>query len=67
MRDHLLSDDQLQELVRLQSYYPYRYVFGVVRKDTGVFEAWCKPTRHAMHRLARDGHTVVQLTRGVAS
>ena len=67
MNNPLLSDDQIRELTRLKSHYPYRYVFGVIRKDTGMFEAWCKPTRHAMHRLSREGHTVIQLTRGVTS
>ena len=49
-----LSSEQQEELRRLSRYYPYRVVFGVVYNNTGKFEAWAKPTRHAANRLAWD-------------
>lgn len=52
-----LTQEQLKELQRLKAYFPYRIVFGVLRKS-GEFEAWAKPTKHAANKLAREGHTV---------
>ena len=52
-----MTNEQLAELKRLKEYYPYRIVFGVLRK-TGEFEAWAKTTMHSANKLAREGHIV---------
>ena len=53
-----LTAENIAELTRIKAYFPYRIVFGVVRADTGAFEAWAKTTMHAANRLAREGHAV---------
>lgn len=53
----MLNQSQLAELQRLKQYFPYRIVFGVLKKD-GTFEAWAKTTKHVANRLAREGHQV---------
>lgn len=53
-----LTDAQRAELATLKAHFPYRIVFGVIRKDTGAFEAWCKTTMHSANCLARKGHNV---------
>lgn len=58
-----LTPAQTAELSRLKDYFPYRIVFAVIDKDTGAFEAWCKPTMHTANRLARLGHQVAVFTR----
>lgn len=57
----MLTEKQNAELVRIKGYFPYRIVFGVVRKDTGEFEAYAKTTMHTANRLAREGHAVYVL------
>lgn len=59
--DMNLSDQQVVEMRRMKSYFPYRIVFGVFDKDTGEFSVWAKPTKHAMNRLVREGHAVFTL------
>lgn len=59
-----LTPEQIAELARLKDYFPYRIVFAVIYKDTGVFEAWCKTTMHTANRLAREGHQVGIFQRG---
>lgn len=54
---HPLSGEQLAELQRLKSYFPFRIVFGVLKAD-GTFEAHARATRHTANKLARDGHQV---------
>lgn len=53
----MLTQSQIQELQRIKAYFPYRIVFGVIKKD-GTFEVWAKTTKHAANRLAREGHQV---------
>lgn len=53
-----MNEQQVAELKRLKTYFPYRIVFGVIDKDTGAFEAWAKSTMHTPNRLAREGHQV---------
>lgn len=57
--EDILTKEQTEELARLKAHFPYRIVFGVIRKDTGAFEAWCKPTMAVANRLVREGHTVL--------
>ena len=57
-----LNAQQVAEMQRMKSYFPYRIVFGVIDKDTGQFEVWAKPTMHAANRLVREGHAVFMLT-----
>jgi hypothetical protein len=54
----MLTQKQLAELQRIKQYYPYRVVFGVINKDTGEFQTWCKTTKHIANKLAREGHQV---------
>lgn len=56
-----LTEAQIAEMRRTKQYFPYRIVFGVFDKDTGEFSVWAKPTKHAMNRLAREGHAVFTL------
>lgn len=53
-----LNDAQIAEIRRVKSYFPYRIVFGVINKDTGVFLTYAKTTRHTMNKLIREGHYV---------
>ena len=57
-----LTPAQVSELRRLKAYFPFRIVFGVINKDSGEFEAWAKPTKHAANRLARAGHHVFMMS-----
>lgn len=56
-----LTDSQIEELQRLKDYFPYRIIFGVIDKDTGEFEAWCKTTNHVLNRKLRECHSVFTL------
>lgn len=53
-----LTKEQKEELAKLKEHFPYRIVFGVIRKDTGEFQAWCKTTMASANCLARKGHNV---------
>jgi hypothetical protein len=52
-----LTQEQAEEMKRVKGWFPYRIVFGVLRK-TGEFEVWAKPTMHAANKLNREGHTI---------
>jgi hypothetical protein len=54
----MLTPQQTAELQRLKAYFPFRVVFGVIRKD-GTFESYAKTTMHTANKLAREGHTVM--------
>ena len=56
-----LSEQQVAEMRRMKSYFPYRIVFGVFDKDSGDFFVYSKTTKHTMNRLVREGHAVFTL------
>jgi len=51
------TQSQIDELVRLKQYFPYRIIFGVLKKD-GAFETYAAKTKHAMNRALRSGDAV---------
>lgn len=55
-----MTPEQVKELERLKSYFPYRIVFGAVSPE-GVFEAYCKTTMHTANNLVRKGYQVFVL------
>ncbi len=61
--ENILTKEQTEELARLKAHFPYRIVFGVIRKDTGAFEARARSTMTVANRLAREGHTVLVFRR----
>lgn len=58
-----LNQNQIDELVRLKAYFPYRIVFGIIDKDTGGFEAQVRTTKAAMNNAMRKGHRVFMLSK----
>jgi hypothetical protein len=53
-----LTDEQKAELSRLKQFYPFRIVYGVVDKNSGVFSLFASYTRRGMMKAVRDGHAV---------
>ena len=56
-----MDESQISELARLKAYFPFRIVFGVIRTDTGEFEAHTCRTMARAKRLVREGHRVYVL------
>jgi len=57
----LLTSEQRQELARLQAYYPYRIIYGMIDKDSGEFFASAVISMRIPNKMAREGHKVFVL------
>ena len=53
-----LTANQQEEIQRLKRYFPYRLIFTVVDKDTGVWEAHPVQDMRIPNKLTREGHQV---------
>jgi len=51
------TQSQIDALVRLKQYFPYRIIFGVLKKD-GTFDTYATKTKHTMNRALRSGDAV---------
>jgi hypothetical protein len=63
----LLTSEQQQEIARLQSYFPYRIVYGMIDKDSGKFESHAVTSMRIPNKLAREGHKVFVMKNPVRS
>lgn len=53
-----MTEAQINEMRRVKSYFPFRRVFAVIRKETGKFEVHAMATLARANKLAREGHQV---------
>ena len=58
MSEVKLTDEQAAELSMVKKFYPFRIVWGVIYKDSGIFVAFASYTRRNMMKAVRDGHSV---------
>jgi hypothetical protein len=59
-----LSNEQITELNRLKSYFPYRIIYASIDKDTKQFNASAVLNMRIPNKLSRDGHIVFILNKG---
>ena len=53
-----LNDKQIKEIERLKNYFPYRIVFGVIDKETKLFEVRACKTKAPLNKAVKAGHSV---------
>ena len=56
-----LSSEQITELKRIKSYFPYRRVYGAIHPQTKEFVTIAKSTAHTANSYARKGWSVFEL------
>ena len=54
-----LEEDEVDNLKRLKSYYPFRYVFAVV--CDGITTYWANPTKNSLNKFLKSEYNVVFL------
>jgi hypothetical protein len=50
-----LTEKQIEEMKRVQQYFPFRIVWASVNKETGVFEVQASVNRRALNAAVRSG------------
>lgn len=53
-----MTDEMKTQMITLKKCFPYRIVWGKLDKDSGEFEVFATPTKHAMNKAVREGHKV---------